>query len=368
MRRGTCTSPPAPLPGPTGRYFSTSRDDWIEPRKRNLVVREESTVRVSERRRDGAEVAVAHRGRRHRVVQGAADVLNRRALPAGEEEQLVAHDRAARIAAELFALQEVPLGQEEVFRVERAVARVAERAAVEVVGARAGDGVDDRAGARTLRGAVVAGLNRELLQRVRERERLVLLEVRVGVVRAVETERRLPRLGAVGREAQRAGNRLARFLVDFRHDHARDEHAEPRGVAAVQRQLDDPLRVDDFGDRRRGDVDRGGLARDRDGLGQIAKLERDVEREVLVGRQDDVRLTDRPEARELGSNLVRRRPQRHERISSVRTGHRLARHAGAGFDSRDRHAWHNAAAVVGDDAVDLSCRLRKRAADRQTQN
>ena len=55
---------------------------------------------------------------------------------------------------------------------------IAERAAVEVVGARARDRVDDRAGAVALRRAVVAGLNPELLQRVGERERLILLDSR----------------------------------------------------------------------------------------------------------------------------------------------------------------------------------------------
>ena len=126
------------------------------------------------------------------------------------------------------------------------------------------------------------------------------------MVRAVQAERRLPRLGAVGREAQRAWNRFSRFLIDLGDDHARDEHAEARRVAAVQRQLDDALRVDDFGDGRLRDVDRRRFARDRDGLRELAKLERDVEREVLVRRQDDIRLADRSEPCELGANLVRR--------------------------------------------------------------
>ena len=116
------------------------------------------------------------------------------------------------------------------------------------------------------------------------------------------------------------------------------------------------------------DVDRRRFAGDRDGLRELAKLERDVEREVLVRGQDDIRLADRPETGELGANLVGGRPQRQERIAPVRAGDRLARNAGAAFDGGHGDARHHAAAVVGDDAVDLSCRLRERAADRETQH
>ena len=143
---------------------------------------------------------------------------------------------------------------------------------MEVVRSGAGHGVHDRPGAGALRRAVVAGLDAELLQRVRKRKRLILLEVRVGVVRAVQTERRLPRLRAVGREAQRAGNGFPGLLIDPRHDRARHEHAEPRRIAAVQRQLDDPFRVDDFGDCCAADVNGGRLARDRDRFCEVAEL------------------------------------------------------------------------------------------------
>ena len=65
-----------------------------------------------------------------------------------------------------------------------------------------------------------------------------------------------------------------------------------RGVAAVQRQLDDALGVDDFAEGRRRDVDGGGFAGDRDGLGEVAELEREVHREVLVRLQHHVVCAD----------------------------------------------------------------------------
>jgi hypothetical protein len=56
----------------------------------------------------------------------------------------------------------------------------------------------------------------------------------------------LPGFSAIGRETKRARNGFARLLIDLCDDHAGDEHAEARGVAAVERQFDDALRVDDF--------------------------------------------------------------------------------------------------------------------------
>src|SRR5439155_13195760 len=168
---------------------------------------------------------------------------------------------------------------------------------------RARDRVHDGAGAVALRRAVVGGLNAELLQRVGKWERLVLLEVRVGMARAVETERYLPRLRAVGREPQRAWNRFPRLLIDRRQHHARHQRAQLRGVAAVQRQLDDPFRIDDFGDRRRGDVDRGRLARYGNGLRNRADFNREAHREVFVGLQQDAFALRRPEPGQLRADV-----------------------------------------------------------------
>src|SRR5262249_14033416 len=148
----------------------------IEPRHRDLIVRERLTgQRIAHR--GAAEVSGALLRRRHRRRQRRPDVLEIGALPAGEEEGLAALTRAAEEAAVLLPLQKIFLGGEEIPRVEGTVAEVVERAAVEGVGSRARDRVDHGAGAVALRRAVVARLNAELLQRVGERDRLLLLEV-----------------------------------------------------------------------------------------------------------------------------------------------------------------------------------------------
>jgi hypothetical protein len=68
-------------------------------------------------------------------------------LPADEEERVVLLNRPAQEAAVLLAFEEVLFRREEIPRVERAIAQVIERAAMDVVGPRAGDGVDHGAGA-----------------------------------------------------------------------------------------------------------------------------------------------------------------------------------------------------------------------------
>jgi hypothetical protein len=172
-------------------------------------------------------------------------------LPAAEEEHPVAANRSTGKPAVLLALQEVLVGRKEVLGGELTIPQIPEQATVQVVGPRSRDRVDDGAGAVALRGAVVAGLNAEFLERVRKRERLILLVIRVGVAGAVETERDLPRLGAVGRHAQRAGNRLPRLTIHRRQHHAGDQGAQGRGVAAVERELDDALGIDDLAERGR---------------------------------------------------------------------------------------------------------------------
>src|SRR5258706_2825718 len=94
---------------------------------------------------------------------------------------------------------------------ERPIAQIAESAAMEIVGPGSRYRVDHRAGAVALRRAVVAGLDAELLERIGERERLVLLEVRVGMAPAVPTERHPSPLRPRGGKPPSAPQRLFRL-------------------------------------------------------------------------------------------------------------------------------------------------------------
>jgi hypothetical protein len=225
---------------------------------------------------------------------------------------------------------------------------------VEVVGARPRDGVHHRAGAVALGRAVVTGLDAELLKRVGKRERLILLEVRIGMAGAIEPERHLPRLGAVGRQPQRAGNRLPRFLIDRGQHHAGHQRAQLGRVAAVQRQFDNALLIDDLAEDRRRDVDGGRFAGYGHGLRERANLDREIHGEVLVRLQQQTLALRRPEPLQLRGDVVGRRPQRRERVPAVDSAHGVSRQPGRDFLRLDRDARDDRAGVVRDDAVDLS--------------
>ena len=338
----------------------------IEPRHGYLIAGERlPRQRIGEslvaRRAAGGEVAVALVGRRGKLYQVRPAIGDVRALPAGEKERLVVLNRPAGIAAILLALEEVFVGRKEIPRVERAIAQVAERAAMEVVRAGPGHRVDDRAGAVPLGGAVVAGLNAEFLQRIRKWERLILLEVRIGVACPVQSERHLPRFGPVGRHPQRAGDRFPRFLIDLSEHHPRHQRAQLCGIATVQRQLDDAFRIDDFTEGRRCDVDRGRLAGHRDRFRKGAELDREIHGEVLVRLQQHALTLRRPKPGKLCGDIVGGRPQRCEGIATIGAGHGVSRQSGRHFNGLHGGAGNDATRVVGDHAVDLA-RLRERGA------
>ena len=287
-------------------------------------------------------------------------VRDARALPAAEEERAVLSDRTAPKPAVLVALEEVLLCGEEALRVERAIAQVLERSAMEAVRPGARDDVHDGARIVAMRRAVVRRLNREFLECVGKREALVFLEIRIGVVGAVQPVRVLALAGAVGRNADRARDRLAGLLADRRQHGARDQRLQPRDFAAGDRQLDDARVVDDLADGCRRDVDRRRFARDRDRFRQITELERDVHREILVRLQRDIRAAHRLEARQLRANLIGGRSNRWERVAPIGAGDRVGLDACGALDGRHRGAGNHASAAVGKGPVDLSRALRKR--------
>ena len=177
---------------------------------------------------------------RHVVVVGD--------LHAAEEEQLVAHDRPAERAAELVPLEPVIAAQpavldplEERLGVELVMAGELEQAAMERVGARLGDRVDRGAGGHAVAGIAHAGLDSELLQRVRERNRVAAVLLRVVVVAAVNQVQRAGARPAADRDRHRAG-RLAVVRPADLHGAARQQN-ELRGAPAVERQADELLFV-----------------------------------------------------------------------------------------------------------------------------
>ena len=95
----------------------------------------ELTPVVAGGRREGGEVARHHRRGRDEGYLIERVLSCRRGLQADEEEQFVAHERAAEGPAQLVALEAVLATGQEVRFVETAVAHELEQAAVHRVGA-----------------------------------------------------------------------------------------------------------------------------------------------------------------------------------------------------------------------------------------
>jgi hypothetical protein len=111
------------------------------------------------------------------------------ALVVGEEERLVPHDAAAKAAAELLLTQarfRTVAAREELVRVVLLVAEEAVAGAVEVVGARLGEDVDDRAGGASTLGRVHVGLHLHFGDRIHRRAHADRADVTLVVVDAVD--------------------------------------------------------------------------------------------------------------------------------------------------------------------------------------
>ncbi len=224
----------------------------IDPVVHERRAERDVAARVARRRGDLREVAGEHRRRRDEPHVVGRSLVDLRALVGAEEEEAIGDDRAAKRAAELVALQAVvaPLaggridGAERVRGVELVVAEELEQVGVKEVRARLGRDVDRRAGVEAVLRVLRAGLDAELLQRVGERQRQVEVVVGVVVQRAVEHVGDAERLAA--------GHRDATPPCMLRLDDGPGVHrgagetGSGRRVAAVERQLLDPLVLDDM--------------------------------------------------------------------------------------------------------------------------
>jgi hypothetical protein len=206
-------------------------------------------------------------------------------LVAGEEERSGLHNRPAQRRAELIALEVLLLRGEEVLRVERVVAQEFERAAVEGVGPRLGDGVERAASAMELGGVGVL-LDAELLQRVDRRLNPGAALVLFGDVHAVEQEARLLPADAAYDVAVHDFRPHGLHVSRRRQQRgARRELGQLVKAAAVQRQVDDLLVGDDVAQRRRFRVQQRRPCGDEDIGGQSAHRERQVHARRLPDRQ-----------------------------------------------------------------------------------
>ena len=212
----------------------------VDPPLRNRIVGERQT---GERVLDGrGEDAGAIVGRRHaRQARDAA--RDPRPLVVGKEERLALHDGPAKISAVLILivgrLGRVRPNRKEVAGVERIVAEVFVRGAVEIVGAGLGGDADRRTRRAPVLGRIRARDDLEFLNRIHRRPRHLgrqLLDVLrdAVVVHAVEQEVVLQRPRAVDVDAAGAAERRAATLLGVPVTlHARHERQQVVPVALV---------------------------------------------------------------------------------------------------------------------------------------
>ena len=185
-----------------------------------------------------AEVARERSRRRDKAGRGGRLGAIARSLVAAKEEQLVGEDLASGRSAELVPLQAVvPVG-EEWPRIQGAIPQIFEQVSVQSIRSGLGDDVDRRAGVRAEARRQSAGLDIELLQRVRERERQIHVGHRVCIIAAVEKVSRAISLAAC--DGDRGGTEI---ILAADHAAAGSGHGSAgkqdqlSGLAAIQRQV-----------------------------------------------------------------------------------------------------------------------------------
>src|SRR5262249_18355189 len=142
-----------------------------------------------------------------------SDVAETRPLIAREEERAVFHDGASDCPAVLIPLQRIAPGCKEISRIENRIAIELEDIAVHLVRSRLRHDVHHTAGILSIFSAEIAGLDTELLKRVRKGKRLVDVGVFIEIIAPVEhvADLILPR--TISRYRDRTGYGFRRPLV-----------------------------------------------------------------------------------------------------------------------------------------------------------
>ncbi len=209
------------------------------------------------------------------------------------------------------------------------------------------------------------GQDLELLDRIRRRPQHEAGVERVVIGRAVHQEvvglvAHAVDVEAAGRVAESARRRIARLTAETarRRHHAGNQCAELREIAAVERQIDDLLFVDDNAVGRVAGLDERDFGVDGDRFGELADLELERRaRRFGHGDADTIALRC-PESLQRRFHGVAAGGKLWNRVETVGAADRAAHGAGRGVGRLNRHAGQHAARRVGDDAVNLSGRLR----------
>ena len=214
---------------------------------------------------------------------------------AAEDECLVMDDRPAKRSAELIAVQRRLSKRVPCVRVEVAVAEKLEERTMELIGARAGNHVDNSVSEAAELRAEVAGFNAELVQRVRIGHRVACVAEAGDVGAAVKVVVCGPHGGVRSAIDKRALGREAQCNGILRTLNARGKGQQGISVAVDEGKFTDLLAVDGLADYRVGGVDGGHAALDRNGGSGFADLEFCVDTRKLTYLQHDAGLPERTE-------------------------------------------------------------------------
>ena len=157
--------------------------------------------------------------------------------------------RTADRSTELVTMQRVGGAGEVGLRVEVPITEELERCAVKLACSGPRNDIDDGAGGLTVLGVVVAGLNAEFLQCIREWKWRIDVGHLIEIIAAVQEEVLLAGLRAIGGDGDRGGKCLGAPLIEpiaRCNDDARHKGDEGSSIPAVQGKIFNSLFADDL--------------------------------------------------------------------------------------------------------------------------
>jgi len=247
-------------------------------------------------------------------------------------------------------------------RIENRVAHELERVAVQRVASGLGDDVYNAAGVAAILGAIVAGLYAELLERIREWERLVDVGIEIVVVGAVEPEADLVLARAVGgngHDARKCFRVALIHIVGGRRNGSSHDQKQRRGVAAIEREVDHFALFDNLAEGGRSGVDLRDLAGDGNSFRRLADAESRVHCNALVGEKGHTFLSGLAETGRGRCDVIRGRLERGDSEVALRIAGLLARLAGGRVGDDNFRSGNYSAGWIGDGADDGTETLSK---------
>ena len=214
--------------------------------------------------------------------------------------------------------------------------------------------------------ADAAGFNLELLHGVRERHQHGRAAHEAHVIRSVQRVVRAPARAAGNGEHRRSTAVVLRGQSVLNGTAGQSDQF--RYVAAVERQFENSLGLDNRTDGRTPRLHHGRVRLNFNLLGDLADFEDHIDSRAAVDPQHDSGLYVCPESRQTRLQPIWTQRQVRENIGSGFIRYDVSSNTGLRLRYRDFDTGQHCAALVSDRAADLSHRLRPHKAAANTQN